>query len=136
MNAVDTNVLIYSIDPRDPRKQRIARGLLEELEEPMLLWQVAVEYLAAARKLEATGVSRARAWNEIERLRQLWPVAFPQWSAIDQARELLSRYSLSFWDAMLVAACATAGVQRLYSEDLTAYPRLAGVELVNPFRSS
>lgn len=52
---------------------------------------------------------------------------------MDRALALMSRHSLSVWDAMIVAACAEAGVTRLYSEDITGYPALDGVELVNPF---
>ena len=31
MNAVDTNILVYVDDPRDPRKQRIATTLVDSL---------------------------------------------------------------------------------------------------------
>ena len=51
MNAVDTNVLIYSRDPRDPRKQEVANNLLASLTDVVLLWQVACEHLAASLKL-------------------------------------------------------------------------------------
>ena len=37
MNAVDTNVLIYSRDPRDPLKQATANGLLTSLADGVLL---------------------------------------------------------------------------------------------------
>ena len=52
MNAVDTNVLIYAKDRRDPRKQAIAEALIRDLRDGMLLWQVACEFLAASRKLD------------------------------------------------------------------------------------
>jgi pimeloyl-ACP methyl ester carboxylesterase len=54
MNAVDTNILIYLNDPRDPVKQGIAISLVSALTEGVLLWQVACEYLAASRKLCAS----------------------------------------------------------------------------------
>lgn len=44
MNAVDTNVLIYVHDPRDPTKQETASFLLDSLTDLALLWQVACEY--------------------------------------------------------------------------------------------
>jgi len=47
---------------------------------------------------------------------------------------LLARYSLSFWDALIIAACLEADVTRLYSEDFDAYPRIDGLEIVNPFQ--
>jgi hypothetical protein len=55
MNAVDTNVLLYVHDPRDPAKQTLAASLVRSLTDAALLWQVACEYLAASRKLAAFG---------------------------------------------------------------------------------
>jgi predicted nucleic acid-binding protein len=43
MNAVDTNILIYARDPRDPTKQALATALLSSLTDAVLLWQVACE---------------------------------------------------------------------------------------------
>ncbi len=37
MNAVDTNILIYVNDPRDPAKQTVAASLLGNLTEGVLL---------------------------------------------------------------------------------------------------
>ena len=48
MNAVDTNILIYVNDPRDPVKQEVATSLISDLTDDVLLWQVACEYLAAS----------------------------------------------------------------------------------------
>lgn len=50
MNAVDTNILIYVQDTRDPVKQAKAVELIDTLTEGVLLWQVACEYVAASRK--------------------------------------------------------------------------------------
>jgi hypothetical protein len=36
MNAVDTNVLIYSHDPRDPAKQAVALSLIGSLTDGLL----------------------------------------------------------------------------------------------------
>jgi predicted nucleic acid-binding protein len=38
MNAVDTNVLIYVNDSRDPGKQTIAASLVANLTEGVLIW--------------------------------------------------------------------------------------------------
>ena len=71
MNAVDTNVLLYIHDFREPAKQQIAARLTKSLDEPVLLWQVACEYLAASRKLQPFGYSRESAWRDIRDLRLL-----------------------------------------------------------------
>lgn len=132
MNAVDTNILLYIHDPRDPVKQTRAASLVRSLTDGVLLWQVACEYLAASRKLEPLGYSRAHAWQDLRDLRRVWTTLLPNWSILDDVERLQSLYSLSTWDAMVIAACLQGGVQRLYSEDFTGYPRIEGLELVNP----
>ena len=133
MNAVDTNVLLYAHDPRDPRKREIATELIASLTDGVLIWQVACEYLAASRKLEGYRYSRTQAFGDVGELRIWWATAVPGWAVFDQAEELRLRLSLSSWDALLVAACLDAGISRLYSEDLQAGLRIGGLEIVNPF---
>ena len=136
MNAVDTNVLLYVHDPRDVAKQAIAVSLLQSLNDGVLLWQVACEYLAASRKLEPLGYNRVQAWQDIHDLRRVWTTILPKWNILDEVERLSSRYSLSFWDATIIAACLQEGIIRLYSEDFDAYLRVDGLEIANPFKSS
>jgi predicted nucleic acid-binding protein len=133
MNGIDTNVLLYVHDPRDPAKQEIAASLLQSLTDGVLLWQVACEYIAASRKLEPLGYNRTQAWQDIRDFRRVWTTMLPSWRALERAERLLGAYSLSFWDAMIIAACLEGGVTRLYSEDFDAYARVDGLEIVNPF---
>lgn len=133
MNAVDTNILIYVNDPRDPTKQEIAASLVSTLTDGVLLWQVACEYLAASRKLEPLGYDRAQAWQYIRDLQQVWHTVLPTWSVLNRAEDLLNGFSLSYWDAMIVAACLSANVQTLYTEDF-GYSNIDGLGIVNPFK--
>jgi predicted nucleic acid-binding protein len=133
MNAVDTNVLIYAHDPRDPRKQTAAMSLIESLSDGALLWQVACEYVAASRKLESGGYSRKQAWQDIHDLRSVWTTILPTWRVFEEAETLTSSFSLSFWDALIVAACLEGGVGELYTEDFDAYPEVNGLTIINPF---
>jgi predicted nucleic acid-binding protein len=135
MNAVDTNILIYVNDPRNLVKQEIAASLVASLTDGFLLWQVACEYLAASRKLESLGYSRIQAYQYIRDLQQVWYAAVPTWSVIDCAENLMSRYSLSHWDSMLVAACLEVNIKTLYTEDF-GYSNIDGIKIVNPFRLS
>lgn len=133
MNAVDTNVLIYVHDYRDSIKQATAKALVSSLTDAVLLWQVACEYIAASRKLEPLGYSREKAWQDIHKLRMLWTTQLPTWEILERAEELMQRYSLSSWDALIVSACLDGGVARLYSEDFDASVQAEGLEVVNPF---
>lgn len=93
-----------------------------------------VKYLAASRKLEPLGYRRSQAWEDICDLHRVWTTILPSWSVLDRTEQLLSRYSLSFWDATIIAACLEGGIAHLYSENFDAYPLVDGIEIVNPFK--
>lgn len=133
MNAVDTNILIYARDPRDLVKQGTAIDILTNLDDGILLWQVACEYISASRKLEQFGYDQTQALADISDLRAAWKTLLPSWSVIDRVEFLLRNYHLSFWDALIVAACLEGGVTRLYSEDFDTSVRGEGLEIINPF---
>ncbi|CAN5314729.1 MAG: PIN domain-containing protein [Pyrinomonadaceae bacterium] len=133
MNAVDTNILIYVHDNRDPRKQAIAESLVRNLSDAVLLWQVACEYIAASRKLEPFGYNREKAWIDLHKLEALWTPVLPTWAMLQRTEDLMKQYKLSSWDALIIAACLEASVTRLYSEDFDASARATGLGIVNPF---
>jgi predicted nucleic acid-binding protein len=65
--------------------------------------------------LEPFGYSRAQAWQDIRDLRRVWTTLLPSWSLLDEVERLQSSYSLSTWDALVIAACLQSGVQRLHT---------------------
>src|SRR5258708_38635983 len=132
MNAVDTNVLIYVRDPRDPIKQHKAIDLTTGLTDAVLLWQVASEFVSASRKLDRFGFTQTQAWREVQRLCAIWRLALPSEKVLTRAEALTSAHHLSFWDAMIVAACVDGGITRLYTEDFDdSISKTTGVEIVN-----
>lgn len=135
MNAVDTNILLYVHDRRDATKQQRAVDLIGTLtDETVLLWQVACEYVNAGRKLQPFGLSPVAALQTVRDLQAVWPLTILTGEGLEKAVRLLDTHSLSFWDAMIIAACAEAGVTQSFSEDSTMYPQIEGVTLLNPFQ--
>ena len=133
MNAVDTNILIYVHDDREPNKKAKARELIDDMEDGLLLWQVACEYVAAARKLSPQGYTMDDARKDVDDLRRIWTTSLPTWPVFERSGALMGRYSLSFWDALLVGACLEAGVETLYTENFGGCDEIDGVRIVNPF---
>src|SRR3972149_3096759 len=79
MNAVDTNVLIYVHDDRERDKKTAARELIDKLEDGLLLWQVACEYVAASRKLLPEGYAPDDARKDVDDLQHVWTTSLPKW---------------------------------------------------------
>lgn len=134
MNAIDTNVWIYTHDPRDLRKQQIAQQLVVAARPFVLPWQIGCAFIAASRKLAALGFTENQAWAALTAMQVVADrVLLPDEQLWSEARALLLRHALSFWDALLIAACLRAGVQCLYTEDMGAPRVINGLSLVNPF---
>jgi len=133
MNAVDTNVLLYVHDPRDPIKQAKATALVASLTNVALIWQVACEYVAASRKLAPLGFRQEDAWRELSRLETIWTCVNPEWNHLRRAETLLATRSISFWDALLIAVALETGITTIYSEDLVGLGNFPSLRLVNPF---
>ena len=62
-----------------------------------------------------------------------WQTVVNTAESIVRALEIERRYQLSFWDAMIVQAAASAGCEVLYSEDLSHGQEYQGVLVINPF---
>ena len=138
MNAVDTNVLLYSVDRNEPAKQARAQQLLQQLhsstEPTVLLWQVLGEATQQLRRWRERGrLAPAEFSQHVRAFQHLFPLALPTAAAFDSALSLSERFSLSHWDSMILGACQAAGVARLYTEDMGAPRTIDGIELINPF---
>jgi predicted nucleic acid-binding protein len=138
MNAVDTNVLLYSVDRHEPLKQARAQLLLQHLhsavEPTVLLWQVLGELTQQLRRWRDQGRLTPTEFAErLRAFRHVFPLVLPTPQAFDAALDLSERFSLSHWDSMLLGACRAAGATRIYTEDIGAPRTIDGIELVNPF---
>jgi predicted nucleic acid-binding protein len=138
MNAVDANVLVYAFDDDEPIKQAKANELLGRLSarpfETILLWQAAAEFLAVLRKWQQAGkLSSARVEEAFQIIRSMFPLRLPRVRIFKVSFDLRSRFSLSHWDSMLLAACKDAKDTLLYSEDMDAGSDYDGVKVENPF---
>jgi predicted nucleic acid-binding protein len=133
MIALDTNVLIYCCDTRDPRRQQIALDLVADTADGILPWQVACEFIAATRKLGEQGFTPVEGWKRLAEFLALFPLIMPTPAVLERARELHLQQRWAFWDATLVSACIESGVTRLYSEDLPGRTKIESLEIVSPF---
>ncbi|MFA7239354.1 MAG: PIN domain-containing protein [Sulfuricellaceae bacterium] len=126
---VDSNVVIYGLNATLPQ-YRIATELL--LQRPVISVQVVNETInVQVRKL---GRPLAAAQEVAIFLMESCEVISLEPRDVHLAIELTRRYSLSHWDALIVATALHAGCGILYSEDmhhgLWVTPTL---QILNPF---
>jgi predicted nucleic acid-binding protein len=133
---LDTNVLAYAIDPRDPAKRDQARRCLGEVEERA----VAVISTQVMLELHSVCISKLRFDPAVSR--GLVQAAQMRYEVVTLNPDLIIRgldvqiiHRLSHWDACIVVAAAAAGCRELLTEDLQDGALIEGVRVRNPFRS-
>ena len=133
---VDTNIVVYGYDQREPEKSAIAREILYNLwrtRDGQLSTQVLQElYVNLTRKLRVV-LPRSKARALVGRYGR-WSVHAITTGDILEAADLEERHSLSFWDALIVVAAIRSGAERILSEDLQHDRTIGGVRIENPFQ--
>jgi predicted nucleic acid-binding protein len=130
---LDTNVLVYSDDSFDTRKNQIAVDLLADLRlqrAGVVSTQVLQEYfVSAVSKLD---LEMLLARRRVE-LFAKFDVVIPSAEMILAAIDLQRLHRFSFWDAMIVQAAKASGCEVLLSEDMQHGRTIEGLRIVNPF---
>ncbi len=130
---IDSNILIYAEASDEPVKQAAALALLRRLKlsgTGVISTQVLQEYANVALRKLRLSAHHVRLQLQAH---QSFEVVSVTTSTIHAALDLHQTRSLSFYDALIVAAANQAGCDSLYSEDLNAGEVIAGVNLINPF---
>lgn len=124
---------MYAVDRAHPAKHKLALRFVDETRcngTGVLSTQVLIEfYSVAVNKLKIT---RHEAQGFVEDLKQ-FEIVPSSVELVDAAINLTMQYSISIFDAMLVAAAALSACDRLVTEDLQHGSTIAGVKIENPF---
>jgi len=131
---VDTNVLIYALDPRFPEKQGVAQDWLKHCWRERIgrvSVQVLNEFYVNLVRING-GNFGARARAEIRQLMAWHPCAIDG-ALVETAWGIADEASVSHWDALIIAAAIHQDCEILLSEDLQHGQVIEGVRVVNPF---
>lgn len=133
---VDSNLLLYYVDPVDAFKQGRAADWLNHLwmtGAGRLSWQVLHEFYQNSVKKMRLEPEKAR--EVVEDL--------AHWRPIDISPGLVRRAwhwtdcaQLPYWDALIIATAERSGARYLLSEDFQANHRYEYIQVIDPFERS
>jgi len=134
MNAVflDTNVLAYAYDTREPNKRSIALQLLTQSDFSLSAQVLGELFVTLTRKLPGR-LSPEIAGTVIDGLRSQTVIPLSD-ALVAAAIETSTRYQLAYWDALIIEAAVAGSCTTLLTEDLNDGLVVKGVTVVNPFR--
>ena len=129
---LDTNILIYQLDKRDPMKRNKCRGLFKALvanQEAVISTQILQEfYVACTTKLK---IKPLLVKTIIHSFTHVETVTVGT-EMINDAIDTSIQYGISFWDSLVIVAAESAKCRTLFSEDLTNGQVIRGVKITNP----
>ncbi len=135
---LDTNIFIYAIDssPMIIAKRDFARRLVMEHvenESGVISIQVLQEFFQVATRKIETPISIEDALQFMQYM-SILDTVIADLDMVVAAVRLHQRYSLSFWDSLILQAAKSAGCTQVLSEDLQNDFRIGGLVVRNPFR--
>ena len=133
MTFLDTNILVYSVDGKDPIKQGIARKILIEA-------LVGREFLISAQVLnEFSNIALLKLKMSIQEVRRFVEI-FGQINVVSidrswtgKALSLKEKYGTQFFDSLLLVAAEENGCDTILTEDLNDGQVYGSVKAVDPF---
>lgn len=130
---LDTNILLYGYDLDAPAKRSVAQALIEQA------WRQPRNTAISVQVLQEFYVNFVRRGHRPDEAASvvgdflLLPVIDNSVALFRLGMTLQTRWQLSLWDAMIVAAAQASGARELFTEDLNHGQDYGGVLAINPF---
>ncbi|MFK7850436.1 MAG: PIN domain-containing protein [Akkermansiaceae bacterium] len=130
---IDTNILLYGYDLDAPEKRAVAKTILEQA------WLKPGSAAVSVQVLQEFHVNFTRKGHSVEDSAAVildfchWPVIENTLPVFHLGLELQSRWQLSMWDSMILAAAQVSGAAELLTEDLNHGQNYGRVRATNPF---
>jgi predicted nucleic acid-binding protein len=129
---LDTNILIYQLDNRDPIKQKKCREIMKALavnHEAVISTQILQEfYVACTMKLKIKPLLVKAIMHGFENME----IVAIGTDLINEAIDTSLQYQMSFWDSLVVVSAESAKCRFLFSEDLNEGQIVRKVRIQNP----
>ena len=131
---LDTNILIYTFDPRDEARQERAIAILLKLEEEekgCLSTQSLSEFASAA--MMKLGLPADEVMDKISDWQNTFPVFNLTPQIVLEATRGVRDHKLSYYDAQIWASARLNQVPVIFTEDFQDGQTLEGIRFINPF---
>jgi predicted nucleic acid-binding protein len=134
VDFLDTNILVYSYDTVDLRKQGVAQNLVDQALDGdfIISGQVLAEFASTLLHKLAPSISPVAVTRILDALGPIRTIATDT-GMVRRAVEAAGAYGLHFYDGLIIAAAERGGSETIWSEDFNADQRYFGITVRNPF---
>ena len=134
MKFIDTNVFVYVADSKNPAKRAVARKLITTAVSSgdcRINVQVLNEFTSVAHRKLGLATEEIKAYLELFRALPVFPMSA---DVTEKGIDVMNRYEIQFYDALLLGSASESGCDEFVSEDLNDGQTYCGMKAVNPFK--
>jgi predicted nucleic acid-binding protein len=133
---LDTNIFVYSFDKNAPKKADRATKLIRraiEARQGIVSYQVVQEFFNVALRQFPEPMSGSDAEQYLSTTFHPLLAVHSSHGLYSQALQLATRYSIPWYDSLIVASAIEGRCGLLYSEDFQHGQRFGRLRIENPF---
>jgi predicted nucleic acid-binding protein len=133
---IDTNIIVYSFDDRQPAKRERSLDLIKDAlitGRGMISTQVIQEFLNVATQKFSVPMKAEDASAFLRFVLNPICQIYPDLALFETCLELQAETCYSFYDSLILAAAVQGGCEILYSEDLQDGQQVRSLKIVNPY---
>ncbi len=131
----DTNLIVYTIDPHEPKKRQRAKDFLNEIinHHTLVLSPQSLNecYRVVTERRALMPRNEARLF--LFALSEFCTARY-DFEVIQKAWQIQDRHKFGWWDCALLASASLARCDFFLSEDMQHEQTVAGLTILNPFK--
>jgi predicted nucleic acid-binding protein len=130
----DSNIWLYSFIDSNQEKYEISRNLIKSSEEKIVL-SIQVVNEVCFNLLRKANFEESQIQELIDNFFNRYRFSGFDQDLLKKSSKLRERYSLSFWDSLILSAALFSNCQIIYSEDMQHGLRIENkLKIINPFK--
>ncbi len=131
----DTNLIVYTIDPREPDKRRRMKDFLNRIinRHTLVLSPQSLNECYRVVTIKRDLMPRNEARLFVYALSEFCMAGY-NFEVTQKAWQIEERYGFGWWDCMLLASASLAHCDVFLSEDMKHEQKVDGLVILNPFK--
>lgn len=136
----DTNILVYSYDASEVKKQKICAPLVEKVFDGSLIGVVSNQVLGELFKALTENIEMPISLENAELVvkdiiqSDRWIKINYDTETIKKAIVMLKISKAPFWDSLIAETMKENGINKIYTENDEDFKKIPGIKIINPLK--
>ena len=137
---IDTNIIVYAYDTSEKEKHNISKDIIKQIWKEgggIVCLQNLMEFFVVITKKVENPINIIEAKTIIEDFlkSESWKVIDRDEDTFLKAIDLVSKYKIHLWDALIVTCMKENDINEIVTENKKDFKKIPGIKIIVPFES-